>query len=586
MIRLKYLNALFLVAAAGFIAASCNKSFPNPLEANAGGGNSTTVINPKTLVIVVDGAVGVQVQVANPPVLNSLVDYSIFSWDALSDYDNVDVTNTLGWSNLLTGVKVNKHNVTGSDFSGNRFADYPSLFTRLKQQRTGMRTAAFFSSNSIAAELAVDATKKESFNEDDAAVKEAVKSELTTQNPDLVLAQFHDVDKAGASSSYTAGSTTYKDAILRTDAYIGEILTTLRSRPSFKSENWMVIITSNKGSNTVYNPSGSWSAFEDTRHNTFFFCFNPRFNSKALNKPGALIPYTGTAPLYNFASASNTRAKVTGGGTLYDLGTGAEMTVQCKVKFPTNSVNYPAFLSKRASFTAGVVGWLLFREGNYWQINFSQTGFGNRQVRGFAVADNQWHTLTVVVRKEGTARKVYTYTDGVPYPSAASPASIDITDMGNLNSPQPLTIGNLTGDNNTGIPGYLITDIRYYNVALPAAYIANTYCTTSIEPSTQYYNNLVGFWPGFPVVNENGVFKLRDLSSFGRDFTLESYSPGSFNDLTTNVCPPVSEPVYKTVPNSVDVAVQIYAWFGITVPASWGLDGKNWIPTYSDVSGG
>lgn len=79
---------------------------------------------------------------------------------------------------------------------------------------------------------------------------------------------------------------------------------------------------------------------------------------------------------------------------------------------------------------------------------------------------------------------------------------------------------------------------------------------------------------------------MRDLSPFGRDFTLESYSPGSFNDLNANVCPPVSEPVYKTVPNSVDVAVQIYAWFGITVPASWGLDGKNWIPTYSDVSGG
>ena len=585
MIRLNYLKVLFLFAGSGFLAASCNKSFPNPLEANTGS-SSTTVINPKTLVIVVDGAVGTQVQVANPPVLNSLVDYSVYSWDALSDYDNVNVTNTLGWSNLLTGVKVNKHNVTGADFSGNKFAEYPSLFTRLKQQRAGMRTAAFFSSNGIANVLAADATKSESFNENDAAVKDAVKAELTSQNPDFVLAQFHDVDKAGSSSSYTINSTTYKDAILKTDAFIGEILTALRSRSTFKSENWMVIITSNKGSNTVYNPSGSWSAFEDTRHNTFFFCFNPRFNSKGLTRPGSIIPYTGTAPLYNFAASANTRAKVTGGGTLYDLGTSAEMTIQCKVKFPANDVNYPAFLSKRASFTGGTVGWVFFREGNYWQINFGQTGFGNRQLRGFAVADNQWHTLTVVVRKEGAARKVYTYTDGLAYPSAASPASIDITDMGNLNSPQPLTIGNLTGDNNTNVPGYLITDVRYYNVALPAAYIANTYCTTSIEPSNQYYNNLVGFWPGFPVIIENGAFKLKDLSPFGRDFTLESYSPGSFNDLNANICPPITEPVYKTVPNSVDVAVQVYAWMGITVPTLWKLDGKNWIPTYSDVSGG
>ncbi|QNA45723.1 DUF4983 domain-containing protein [Lacibacter sediminis] len=586
MIRLKYLKTLFLVAAVGFIAASCNKSFPNPLEANAGTGNSATVINPKTLVIVVDGAVGTQVQVSNPPVLNSLVDYSIFSWDALSDYDNVNVTNTLGWSNLFTGVKVNKHNVTGADFGGNRFADYPSLFTRLKQQRPGMRTTAFFSSNNIAAELAADATKTESFNENDAAVKEAVKAELTSQNPGLVLAQFHDVDKAGAASSYTVGSTGYKNAILQTDAYIGEILTALRSRPSFKTENWMVIITSNKGSNTIYNPAGSWSAFEDTRHNTFFFCFNPRFNSKSLTRPGALIPYTGTAPLYSGAVAQNRRAKVLGGGTAFDIGSTGEMTVSCKVKIPVGNYYYPPILSKRASFTGGVVGWVFFLEANYWMVNFGQTSLGNRQIRGHVIADGQWHTLTVVIRNEGAARNVYTYTDGVLYNTGISAATRDITSYGNLNSPQPLTVGNLPPDNVTGLANYSLTDIKYFNVALPDSYIANTYCTTSIEPSNQYYNNLVGFWPGFPVINDNGVFKMRDLSPFGRDFTLESYSPGSFNDLNANVCPPVSEPVYKTVPNSVDVTVQIYAWFGITVPASWGLDGKNWIPTYSDVSGG
>ncbi len=585
MIRLKYLKVLCLVAGAGLIAASCNKSFPNPLDTNPGSGTSTAVVNPKILMIVVDGAVGTQVQVSNPPVLNSLVDYSIFSWDALSDYDNVNVTNSLGWSNLLTGVRVNKHNVTGADFTGNRFADYPSLFTRLKQQRPGMRTTAFFSSNAIAGSLAADATKSESFNENDAAVKDAVKAELSTQNSDLVLAQFQDVDKAGAATSYSINSTTYKDAILRTDAYIGEILTALRSRPAFKSENWMVIITSNKGSNTVYNPAGSWSAFEDTRHNTFFFCFNPRFNSKGLSRPGALIPYTGTAPLYSGALAQNRRAKVLGGGTAFDIGSTGEMTVSCKVKIPTGNYNYPPILSKRSSFAIGVVGWVFFLEGNYWQVNFGQTALGNRQIRGHAISDGQWHTLTVVVRKEGAARNVYTYTDGIMYPGISA-ATRDITSYGNLNSPQPLTVGNLPNDNVTGLANYHLTDIKYFNVALPDSYISNTYCNTSIEPTSQYYNSLVGFWPGFPVVNDNGVFKLRDLSPFSRDFTLESYSPGSFNDLNANVCPPITEPVYKTVPNSVDVVAQIYAWFGITVPASWGLDGKNWIPTYSDVSGG
>ncbi len=79
MKQLKYLKAFLLIAGAGFVAASCNKSFPNPLDGTASGGNTTSVINPKTLVIVIDGAVGTQVQVSNPPVLNSLVDYSVFS---------------------------------------------------------------------------------------------------------------------------------------------------------------------------------------------------------------------------------------------------------------------------------------------------------------------------------------------------------------------------------------------------------------------------------------------------------------------------------------------------------------------------
>ncbi|RXK62551.1 DUF4983 domain-containing protein [Lacibacter luteus] len=586
MKRLKYLKIFLLFAGAGYFAASCNKSFPNPLDANTTGGNGNKVINPKTLVIVVDGAVGTQVQVANPPVLGSLVDYSIFSWDALNDYDNVPVTNNLGWANLLTGVRVNKHNVTGADFSNNRFADYPSLFTRMKQEKPGLRTTAFFSSNGIAETLAADATIKQSYNEDDAAVKEAVKAELRTQNADLVFAQFHDVDKAGAASSYSNNSTTYRDAILRVDSYIGEILTALKSRSTYSSENWMVIITSNKGSNTVYNPSGSWSAFEDTRHNTFFFCFNPRFNSKALSKPGALIPYTGTAPQFSGTQSQNRRAKAVTAGSLFDMGSANEMTVQCKVKVPAGNYYYPAFLSKRASFSGGVVGWVFFMEANYWMVNFGQTGLGNRQIRGHVISDGLWHTLTVVVRKEGAARNVYTYTDGVLYNSGISAATRDITSYGNLNSPQPLTVGNLPPDNVTNLGNFQITDIRYYNVALPDAYIANTYCTTSIEPSNQYYGNLLGFWPGFPVVNDNGVFKMKDFSSYQNDMVLDSYSPGSFNDLTANVCPPITEPVYKTVPNSVDVAVQIYAWFGIAVPGTWKLDGKNWIPTYSDVSGG
>jgi hypothetical protein len=570
-----------LLAAAIIIIASCNKPFPNNLPVTTGS-DSAKGIARKTLFIVVDGAVGSEVYAAVPPTLNSLTDFSIYSWDALNDYVNHPITNALATTTLLTGTTSDKHNVTGNDFTGNRLATYPTLFTRLKTERPGLRTAAFCSSPEIATNLATDATVKNSYGEDDAAVKEAVKSELSTNNPALVFAQFHDVDKAGAASAYNVGSVQYKDAILKVDAYIGEILTAMRARPTFKNENWMVVITSNKGSNTAYTPIGTpWSAFEDKRHNTFFFCYNPRFKSQNPSKP-TVIPYIGSSAFYSGTQSLNRRSKVLDGGTTYDMGATGNYTIQCKVKFPTGSFNYPAFLSKRAGFVAGAPGWVLFREGDFWQVNFGQTSLGNRQIRGHAIADGLWHTLTVVVRQEGAARNVYTYTDGVLYTTGISAATRDITSYGNLNSPAPLTVGNLPPDNNTSLQNYLVTDIRIYNDALSDTYIAGNYCKTNVDATDPYKSKLLGFWPSTSVTPDQ---KMLDESGNNHHLVIESYNPATFTDVTNNVCPSVSEAVYRTVPNSVDVAVQIYQWIGIPVPSSWGLDGKNWIPAYSDLGG-
>lgn len=558
---------------------SCNKPFPNTLQ-NEAGTDSVNSVNRKVLFIVVDGAVGTEVQASAPPTLNSLVDYSIYTWDGLTGYKNIPVTNALGWATLLTGTNSDKHKVTGTDFTGNNLAQYPTLFTRIKQQRPQLRTAAFCATTAVADILATDATEKKSFAGDDAAVKEAAKTELSTKDPGLLFVQFHGVDKAGESSSYSASTPGYKAAILKVDAYIGEILGAMRKRANFKNENWMVIITSNKGSNTPYVPgTAPYNAFLDAPHNTFFFFYNPRFRSQNPSRPGNIIPYIGTSPYYNGTQSQNRRAKVLDGGSTYDIGSTGSYTIQCKVKFPPGSINYPAFLSKRAGFTGGVVGWVFFREGNYWQINFGQKGLGNRQIRGHSVGDGEWHTLTAVIKQEGAKRNVYTYTDGVLYPFTGNR---DISGYGNLNSPQPLTVGNLPPDNNTGLGNYFVTDIRFYNTALPDTYIYNNFCKIDVDSTDTYKNNLLGFWPSTFVTENKHV---PDFSGKNHDLVVEDYNSGSFNDITTRVCPLISEGIYKTVPNSVDVAVQIYQWFGIAVPPSWNLDGKNWIPSYSDIGG-
>ncbi|MGJ7031189.1 LamG-like jellyroll fold domain-containing protein [Niabella hirudinis] len=575
-------NVTALLLLLGLTMVACNKPFPNPLD--GGPGADETVINRKVLLIEVDGGVGSEVRDINPPTLNNLTSFSMYSWDGLSNPDNIEQTNALGWATLLTGVNSAKHQVTGNDFATNNFAQYPSLFTRIKAFNPTARTVSFSSAALIPDGVAKDATEKKALASD-AETKNAAVTELKSQNPAFMLVQFGDVDAAGLAGSYSAEDAGYKAAVLTTDQYIGEILEALKSRQSYKSENWMVIITSNKGSNTGYDPgAGYWYAFNDQRHNTFFFSFNPRFVRKEYNKPEG-VPYAGTAPVYNGTQAQNKRARVFNDGGLYDMGETGSYTIQCKVRIPQGSYGYPAFLSKRAGFSGGKPGWVFFLEGNYWQINFGRNnpkGTSNRQVRGHAISDGKWHALTAVIKQEGAARNVYTYTDGALY-TGVSQSNRNITDWGNINSPEPLTVGNLIPDNNTNLSDYLVTDIRIYNTDLPESYIGSNYCKTEIAGDDPYNDYLLGFWPGTSPVTQGNLTLLEDRSKNKHPFTLSTYSPTNFVDVTDKVCPLIQPAVYKTVPNVVDVSLQVYQWLGIAVPDSWKLDGRYWIPAFNDL---
>ncbi|SDE21639.1 DUF4983 domain-containing protein [Niabella drilacis] len=575
-------NVAALLLLLGTTMVACNKPFLNPLD--GGAGKDDAVIARKVLVIEVDGGVGSEVQAINPPTLNNLTSFSMYTWDGLSNSDNIEQTNALGWATLLTGVNSAKHKVTGNDFATNDFAQYPSLFTRIKAFNPAARTVSFSSSALIPDGVAKDATEKKALASD-AETKNAAINELKSQNPAFMFVQLGDVDAAGRAGSYTADDAGYKAAVLSTDQYIGEILEALQARASYKTESWMVIITSNKGSNTAYDPgSGYWYAFNDKRHNTFFFSFNLRFVSKMYSKPEGGVPYGGKAPQYNGTQNKNQRARVFNDGGLYDMGTTGSYTIQCKVRIPNGSYGYPAFLSKRQGFSGGKTGWVFFLEGNYWQINFGRTtpNTSNRQIRGHAISDGKWHALTAVIKQEGAARNVYTYTDGVLY-DGVSMANRNITDWGNLNSPEPLTVGNLIPDNNTNLGDYLVTDIRLYNTALPESYISGNYCKTEIAADDPYNDYLLGFWPGTSPITEDNKVLLPDLSKHKQPFTLSTYSPTDFVDVTDKVCPKVDPTVYKTVPNSADVSLQVYQWLGIAVPDSWKLDGRYWIPAFNDL---
>ncbi|MDF2188080.1 DUF4983 domain-containing protein [Paraflavitalea sp. CAU 1676] len=571
---------------------ACNKTFENTLEQDYGADGGAGK-KQKTLVIIVDGAVGLEVQKTRAPYLTVLADNAIYSWNGLTDTRKDAVTNALGWTTLLTGVTSNKHKVTGEDFAGNDLQQYPTLFARIKQQKPTARTVAIGASAAFIQNLAADATEKKTLATD-AAVKDAAVTELTTGNADLVVAQFHEVDAAGVAGAYVAEDAGYKAAILQTDEHVKTIVETLARRATYTLENWMIIVTSNKGSILASNPAAADKlAYDDSRRNTFFICYAP--NLKVSYKPGSL-PFSGTTPAYQGSSAAATKAQGSNIGNLLDIGASGSYTIECKVKMPTGNFNYPAFLGKRASFTSGVVGWVLFLEGNYWQINFGQTSLGNRQIRGATISDGKWHTLTVTIRQvDATTRRVETFTDGVYYDGGISDANRNINSYGNLNSPAPFQIGQFGTDNTTSLTNYNVTDVKMYDTAFGRDYIQANNCRTSIPADDPYYKNLISYWSGREIATLGGKKVLAGTSGkykngengFTNDklaLTLSgNYGTSSFVEVVNNICPTPDANSYKVVPNSVDLVAQTLAWLGINQEAGWNLDGSTWLTSFMNL---
>ncbi len=577
-----------MVTAFMLLQISCNKTNDAALKSSA---NSVTPasLQQKVLFIIVDGAMGTEAKLIAPPVLTGLTNHAIFSWNGLTGYTNTAVTNSSTWTTLLTGVNNDKHGVANSMSSANLVA-YPTVFTRLKTVAPALRSVALTSVDSLKTALAGGATVANSFGGDDAATNTAALAEIKNNNPDLLLVQFHAVDVAGANGGYSAGSAAYKAAMLQTDTYIGQLINAVKSRANYVNENWLFVITSNKGSNTGIPDNSSWSAFDDNRHNTFAFYYNPRFVPKTAARPVGILPYAGVTPNYTIGSngTSNNAAYVPNArlnGAL-NFGPGAEFTMQCKIKFPTGGYNYPAFLGKKPLFDDASTGFLFFIEGSDWQVTTKGSISSRQQSRGTTVMDGQWHTLTGVVRYEAGVRRLIAFTDGAKT-SAAQIKTLNVND--DFTNPADFVAGSFLGNAST-VNNCLITDIRIYRTALSDTYIGSNYCSVQVLPTDTATSKLIAYWPSTQIITNtdpnNGLKDSLYLQDYGPNnfkLIMKSKNQSSFNDKTDKLCPPISVASYVSVPNNADALPVIFSWFNFPIPASWNLDGKVWIPSYNDL---
>ncbi len=213
---------------------------------------------PKVLIIGIDGCRPDALKAAETPNLDALIQAgTLFEGTDIREPNGTDKADTIsgpGWSNLLTGVWPDKHNVLDNKFTEPNYERYPHMFARLKEARPDAVTASFSTWPPIEGEIVSAADVSRNFSESpkdyvrwDREAAEACAEYLRTQNPDLVVCYQGEVDGAGHAHGFHPTVPEYITAIETVDKNIGKLMDAVKSRPHFDEEDWLTIVCTDHG---------------------------------------------------------------------------------------------------------------------------------------------------------------------------------------------------------------------------------------------------------------------------------------------------------------------------------------------------
>ena len=162
-------------------------------------------LTPKVLIIGIDGCRPDALKAATTPNLDALIQAGIiFEGTDIREPAGTDKADTIsgpGWSNLLTGVWPDKHNVLDNKFTQPNYDRYPHMFARLKEARPESVTASFSTWPPIERTIVSAADVSRNFSDEpkdyvrwDQEAAEACAEYLRTQDSDLVICYQGEVD--------------------------------------------------------------------------------------------------------------------------------------------------------------------------------------------------------------------------------------------------------------------------------------------------------------------------------------------------------------------------------------------------------
>jgi predicted AlkP superfamily pyrophosphatase or phosphodiesterase len=209
---------------------------------------------PKVLIIGIDGVRPDVLAEVHTPHLDSLIARGTYSDRARTGSPTVSGP---GWSSMLIGVWPARHGVLSNDFTTNRYAQYPDLFTRIEHVRPALGTFVVADwlplvTTDAGGPLVARADSIVVFNgydvgwarADSLSVDHAVRY-LASASVDAAFVYLGNPDET--SHHTNAIGAEYRAALELSDRHVGLLVAAVRSRPSYARENWLILVSTDHG---------------------------------------------------------------------------------------------------------------------------------------------------------------------------------------------------------------------------------------------------------------------------------------------------------------------------------------------------
>lgn len=573
--------------------SSCNENVENLLTPDYPLPSVTKENQGKVLWVVLDGANGEAVRQAyiqrRANHIRSMLSNAYYSFDGLADTENRLTTDSIAWNHLLIGSN-DKKNITQGQ----------SVLSIMKSQ--GKSTALFVANEKLHEKYEKQADAH-FYGDDDAVVDRAVASLSADETKDFTIVELGGVKAAGEEYGYFDESNNTAtpeliQAIHAADNRIGKIMETLKARPHYTSENWLVMITSNDGGVKDWDADNVYDRLD---RKTFTVMYNENIEGKMYQRPSAndILPYDYFTPKYSGSGCTD--YATVNDPALFDLTYDAAETDTNKVTNYTIQFMYKeveplkkgrsvCLISKALKNDPGnKQGWTVRRDGANFVMKYPGGTGWSTQKNDATINDGIWHVLTYII--DYRKKLLFIYKDGINCmngykPNKAFSVNISVGDAA------PLTIGKIYRSNTSNNTPFYVSNLQIYNTALPVEWVAKNYKQTHIEKkadSFEYWDNLIGYWPCDREDEYMGNV-LHDYSKYGSkfggvnagksDMTITNPVWASGSSAEKNVSPLINETYYQQVINTQDIVYQSLQWMGISIDSSWKLSGIGRAFTY------